>query len=235
MSGKNLASTKPPMFLAMSRDHLFIQKSPPLSGTTRLLGAKNSVLPIMASLLLTNGKSILSNVPNSADVQQMIQLLKNLGANINFIIEDNRLEINTSTIVSHEVDPDNMNKMRASILVMGPLLARFKKAQVALPGGCLIGTRPIDLHLQGMKILGVVIEQQGHFLYAVCDQRNKHSSHRIVLEYPSVGATENIMMCAVLTPGTTTIINAALEPEVLDLITALQKMGAKIICGPGLI
>lgn len=219
----------------MPKEYLRIRQSPQLKGTINLLGAKNAVLPIMASLLLTSGKSTLNNVPNSEDVQQMIKLLTNLGAETHFDTEQHKLEIDTSRVNQWNVDPENMNKMRASILVMGPLLARFQKAQVALPGGCLIGARSIDLHLKGFNQLGVTITHKEHSLSAV----QHHAAHipterRIVLEYPSVGATENIIMCATLTSGTTTLINASLEPEVLDLIKALQKMGAKILYGAGL-
>lgn len=206
----------------------------PLKGTVNVSGAKNAVLPIMASLLLTNGKSILTNVPNSADVRQMIKLLNSLGAHINFMPEKKHLEIDTSTVNTYKVNPDTMSKMRASILVMGPLLARFGKTYVALPGGCLIGTRPIDMHLKGLTKIGATIEQSGHFLNATIKKSQSIDERRIVLEYPSVGATENIIMCAVLTQGVTTIVNAAFEPEVFDLITVLRKMGANITYGRGL-
>ena len=218
--------------MSTTNKHLFIKQSPPLKGTVKLFGAKNAVLPIMSSLLLTNGTSVLKNVPNSADVQQMIELLKHFGARIEFSPEQNLLEIDTSSVDRYDVNPEIMNKMRASILVMGPLLARFGKAQVALPGGCLIGTRPVDFHLHGLEKLGAKIEHSGHFLHATLE--SKQNNRRIVLEYPSVGATENIMMCATRTPGTTTIVNAAFEPEVFDLISVLQKMGANIEYGTDL-
>ncbi|MBU1007902.1 UDP-N-acetylglucosamine 1-carboxyvinyltransferase [Candidatus Dependentiae bacterium] len=216
----------------MSNKHLLIKKSPPLNGTVHLAGAKNAVLTIMASLILTNGRSILRNVPDSNDIRQMIQLLTNLGATVTFSPESNILEVNTSSITNFQVSPEIMNKMRASILVMGPLLARFGQAEVALPGGCLIGTRPIDFHLKGFTKLGAIIGQTGHSLHATLQKTSQEN--RVILEYPSVGATENIMMCAVLMLGTTTIVNAAFEPEVLDLVSVLKKMGAKITCGPGL-
>jgi UDP-N-acetylglucosamine 1-carboxyvinyltransferase len=211
----------------MSTGYILVKQSLNLNGTINLFGAKNAVLPIMASLILTKGGSVLHNVPNSADVNQMINLLKDLGAQVVFDIEQKRLEVETSKINKFEVKPEIMNKMRASILVMGPLLARFGKVKVALPGGCLIGARPIDFHLKNLKKMGVEIEQQGHFLNSSFDQNNK-LNHRIVLEYPSVGATENIVMFAALNKGETTIINAALEPEVLDFLEALKKMGAQI-------
>jgi UDP-N-acetylglucosamine 1-carboxyvinyltransferase len=219
----------------MPNGYLAVKKSSPLSGTAKLTGAKNAVLTIMSSLILTSGKSILKNVPNSSDVKQMIKLLESLGAIIIFDRSKNILSIDTSKMNKFKVCPKIMNKMRASILVMGPLLARFGKAEIALPGGCLIGARPIDFHLNGFKKVGAKICQNGQFMKAALNRSKINSyNRRIVLAYPSVGATENIMMCASLIYGNTTIVNAALEPEVLDLADALKKMGAKINFGPGL-
>lgn len=200
-----------------------------ISGTVQLHGAKNAVLVIMASLILTRGRSQLTNVPNSSDVLQMIQLLEDLGAIVSFDAATSVLDVDTTGIDKVKVKPDIMKKMRASILVMGPLLARFAKADIALPGGCLIGTRPIDYHLKNFKKLGVVVETDGDFLHAHAPALE---AQRIVLDYPSVGATENVMMLAALMEGTTRIINAAIEPEVLDLITVLKKMGARITVLP---
>ena len=256
----------------MSNRYLQIKRCKKISGTVPLSGAKNAVLAIMSSLILTKGISKLHNVPHSSDVHQMIALLKNLGAKVIFDPSEKTLTTDTTNITNFQVSPDIMNKMRASILVMGPLLARFKKAQVALPGGCLIGARPINFHLKGFEEIGIEFKQNGTFLDAFVkgpaprnpsihsstlkaskntqDEREINKSvrpepvegfprtedHRIVFEYPSVGATENIMMFAVLQEGvTTTIVNAALEPEVLDLIEVLKKMGADISCGPSLI
>lgn len=213
----------------MSQGYLLLKKSPQLRGQISLVGAKNAVLGMMASLILTNGTSYLENVPNSADVHQMIKLLQALGAHVAFDIDQKQLKVDTSTINCFEVSPDIMNKMRASILVLGPLLARFGKARVALPGGCVLGARPINYHLSGMRKMGVEIDAQGYFLHAqLSAAMQKSHSARIVLEYPSVGATENLMMLAVALPGETTIINAAMEPEVLDIIDILKKMGAQI-------
>ncbi len=206
--------------------YILVEQSLNLSGTIDLLGAKNAVLPIMAALILTQGKSTLYSVPNSSDVSEMINLLEYLGAQIYFDKEKNILQVDTNDIKKSEVNSEIMDKMRASILVMGPLLARFKKTRVALPGGCLIGARPIDLHLKGFSKLGAKITQDNNYFYASLDSEQK--DRQIVLEYPSVGATENLVMFATLQKGTTTIINAALEPEVLDFIKALKKMGAKI-------
>lgn len=209
----------------MHNQNLLIAQSPPLQGVAELTGAKNAVLVIMASLILTKGKSILSNVPFSSDVRNVIILLQHLGAEVKYVSQMQTLYVDTSNLnhwnVSHEV----MRKMRASILVMGPLLARFGKTEIALPGGCVIGTRPIDLHVRNFIKMGVQIIESGETLTASV---SKPRSSKIVLEYPSVGATENIMMFATLVPGVTKIINAALEPEVLDLVNVLKKMGAKI-------
>jgi len=209
----------------MKSSVLRIEQSPPLHGTVSLLGAKNAVLVIIASLILTRGKSILKNVPASDDVFNMIEVLRSLNAQAHFDKETHTLVVDTSALDKWSVSPSLMKKMRASILVMGPLLARFGRAHVAVPGGCVIGERPIDYHVKNFKKMGVIFEQQAEYLHA-------YASHihpaRIVLEYPSVGATENVLMAAVATPGTTEIINAALEPEVLDLIVVLRKMGAHI-------
>lgn len=212
----------------MSNRYIFVKQSLNLNGQAELFGAKNATLPIMASLILTSGKSKLFNVPNSSDVQQMIFLLKDLGAKIKFDERKKIIEADTSKIKNYEVNPEIMNKMRASILVMGPLLAKLQIAKVASPGGCLIGTRPIDLHIDGFKKMGITIEQDGHFYNAKNTNPAESKNRRIILPYPSVGATENLVMLATLTNGKTTIINAALEPEVLDFLEVLKKMGAKI-------
>jgi len=213
----------------MNTSYLQVERSVPLQGKAELVGAKNAVLVIMASLLLTRGKSRLSNVPRSADVIHMILLLRQLGAEVSFFAEEHVLEVDTTQVNKWQVSPDSMKKMRASILVMGPLLARFGYADIALPGGCVIGARPIDYHLKNFVKMGVEIRENGDFLYA---RASTLKPTRLVLEYPSVGATENLLMAAVLTSGVTYIVNAALEPEVLDLIVVLKKMGAKITITP---
>jgi UDP-N-acetylglucosamine 1-carboxyvinyltransferase len=179
----------------------------------------------MASLILTRGKSILTNVPYSEDVLQMIRLLESLGACVLHDMDHKTLEVDTSSLASAAIGPDIMRKMRASILVMGPLLARFGEARMAMPGGCVLGTRPIDFHIRAFAKMGAMFTQSEDLLYAHVHEL-KAVDH--VLSYPSVGATENIMMAAVLARGTTRIINAAIEPEVLDLIDILRKMGARI-------
>ena len=202
-----------------------IEQSKPLRGEVQVIGAKNAVLVIMASLILTSGKSRLINVPGSDDMHHMCILLRELGANVTFYSDLRELDIDTTMLSGYTVGPEIMKKMRASILVMGPLLARFGHAHVALPGGCVLGDRPVDYHLKGLAALGATSERRGEYIES---RVTSFKAARIVLEYPSVGATENILMAAVLTPGTTRIINAALEPEVLDLIEILQKMGASI-------
>ena len=209
----------------MRNEFLSISQSQPLEGTAQLTGAKNAVLVIMASLILTRGKSILTNVPVSTDVGNMIVLLQHLGAEVKFACEMNMLYVDTSGLRHYDVEHAIMKKMRASILVMGPLLARFGKAHIALPGGCGLGKRPIDLHLQNFAKMGVHIQEEGDSLSVSVDIVKPE---KIVLAYPSVGATENIMMLAATAKGITRIVNAALEPEVLDLICVLKKMGAKI-------
>ena len=209
----------------MHTECVVIERSGPLQGVVEVAGAKNAVLVIMASLILSSGKSRLSNVPASADVDNMQELLRGLGAHIVFDAASQCLEIDTTSINSYTVSAEIMKKMRASILVMGPLLSRFGRAEVALPGGCVLGARPIDLHLKAFARMGAIIDCSGEFIKA---QASSLSPSRIVLEYPSVGCTENVLMAAVLTPGTTCIVNAAIEPEVLDLITVLTKMGAHI-------
>jgi UDP-N-acetylglucosamine 1-carboxyvinyltransferase len=217
----------------MLGSHILVKKSPEIHGIVEVVGAKNAVLVIISSLILTKGKSILENVPNSSDVQHMISLLQDLGAEVIFDTKKKSLTVDTSQLNKSEVKPEIMNKMRASILVMGPLLARFGHTKVAFPGGCVLGARPIDYHLNGFKKMGVKIEEEGCYINATNLDSNGKRDARIIFEYPSVGATENLMMFAALTEGETTIVNAALEPEVLDLIDVLNKMGADIKCGQG--
>ncbi len=209
----------------MHSEFLVLEKSPALQGVSDLGGAKNAVLVIMASLILTSGKSTLHNVPFSHDVFQMISLLESLGAYVYIDGDTHTLIIDTTNISNCAVSADIMKKMRASILVMGPLLARFGKAAIALPGGCLIGDRPVDMHLNAFARMGAEISLDGSYLYA---QASHLKAQKFILAYPSVGATENIMMAATLTHGKTTIVNAALEPEVFDLVAILKQMGAQV-------
>lgn len=210
----------------MKDGYLKVEQSPALKGEVELYGAKNAVLVTIASLILTTGKSVLYNVPVSADVFEMIELLRNLGAVIFFDETHHQLCVDTTSLHSWSVSSEMMKKTRTSILVMGPLLARFGKVGVGgLPGGDAIGKRPIDYHLKNFEKMGVVIHYEDDYL---CAEIDTLTAAHIVLEYPSVGATENIIMAATRAPGITKIINAACEPEVFNLIECLQKMGAKI-------
>ncbi|HLJ31862.1 MAG TPA: UDP-N-acetylglucosamine 1-carboxyvinyltransferase [Candidatus Babeliales bacterium] len=207
--------------------YLKVEQSPALMGKVELSGAKNAVLVTIASLLLTSGKSILHNVPASADVFEMIELLRHLGAVIFFDEACHQLFVDTTLVHSWNVSAEMMKKTRTSVLVMGPLLARFGKVRIGgMPGGDAIGKRPIDYHLKNFAKMGVTINYEDDYL---CAEVNKLIGAKIVLEYPSVGATENIIMAATRAQGTTKIINAACEPEVFNLIACLTKMGAKII------
>lgn len=210
----------------MNDGYLKVEQSQALSGIVELAGAKNAVLVIIASLVLTTGKSLLHNVPVSADVFEMIELLRHLGAVVFFDMAKHQLSVDTTPLCSYQVSSVMMQKTRASILIMGALLARFGKVRIGgLPGGDAIGKRPIDYHLKNFTKMGVAIQYEGDFL---CAEVDALKSARIILEYPSVGATENIIMAATCAQGSTKIINAACEPEVLDLIAVLKKMGAKI-------
>jgi UDP-N-acetylglucosamine 1-carboxyvinyltransferase len=206
----------------------------PLQGVVHLWGAKNAVLVIMASLLLTKGSSRLRNVPPSSDVWQMMEVLKHLGAVVVFDDVKGILDVDTTGVIGHSIPEHLMKKMRASVLVMGALLARFGQADVSMPGGCLIGARPIDFHIKLFQKMGIVVNLIGDLVQA--ERKHTFGDVSLVLEYPSVGATENAIMAAVLTPGTVTLVNAAVEPEVADLISVLQAMGADIsVCAPATI
>ncbi len=213
----------------MATSYLVMEQSLGLNGQVELFGAKNAVLVIMASLILTQGKSRLLNVPFSDDILHMVKLLRQLGAEVDYLQSEHCIDVDTTLIDKYKVSHEIMKKMRASILVMGPLLARFGRADIALPGGCVIGDRPINYHLNNFVKMGVNIEIDGEFLHA---RTPGLLAGKYILEYPSVGATENILMAAVLTPGVTRIVNAALEPEVFDLIAVLKKMGAQITILP---
>ncbi|MBY0379529.1 MAG: UDP-N-acetylglucosamine 1-carboxyvinyltransferase [Burkholderiales bacterium] len=205
--------------------YFLIENCGPLKGELEVNGAKNSVLVIMISCLLNSGKNKLTNVPMSEDVMQVAKLLEDLGAKVTLDYENNEIYIDTKLVSNYIADPEIIQKMRASILILGPLLARFFKAEVAFPGGDIIGSRPLDLHIKGFIKMGVNFEIDSDKLFAKTDEL---VGVRYVLDYPSVGATENILMAAVLAKGITRIINCALEPEVLDLVNILKKMGAKI-------
>ena len=199
-----------------------------MKGEVYISGAKNAVLPLMAAALLAEDECIIKDVPMLRDVAFMKEILVSHGAKITEL-EENILAIETEDITSTEAKFELVNKMRASILIMGPLLARKGKARIPLPGGCAIGARPIDLHLKGLEALGAIItlnDDEGYVEAAAGPQGLIGDS--VYLDFPSVGATENIMMAAVLAQGTTFIENAAEEPEIVDLANFLNKMGAKI-------
>ena len=199
-----------------------------MKGEVYISGAKNAVLPLMAAALLAEDECIIKDVPMLRDVAFMKEILVSHGAKITEL-EENILAIETEDITSTEAKFELVNKMRASILIMGPLLARKGKARIPLPGGCAIGARPIDLHLKGLEALGAIItlnDDEG-YVEAVAGPQGLIGDS-VYLDFPSVGATENIMMAAVLAQGTTFIENAAEEPEIVDLANFLNKMGAKI-------
>ena len=206
-------------------DKLIIEGGHQLSGSLKASGAKNSALPVLASALLLEGKLTLSNIPHLKDVTTMIEVLGSMGANIT-LDEEMNLEIDTSNLSNQIARYELVKTMRASVLVLGPLLAKFGKAEVALPGGCAIGSRPINLHLDCMKKLGADVVTEGGYIKAKADKGLKGTE--ILFDTISVTGTENAIMAAVLAEGTTIIKNAAREPEVMDLIKCLNKMGAQI-------
>lgn len=203
-----------------------VEKSGPLKGEVQISGAKNAVLPLMAAALLAEEECVIRDVPRLRDVALMKEILSSLGSKIEEL-EENIISIHTEDILSTEAEFELVNKMRASILVMGPLLARKGRARIPLPGGCAIGARPIDLHLKGFEALGAELVMGDNYVEAVAGPQGL-IGETIYLDFPSVGATENIMMAAVLANGTTYIENAAEEPEIVDLANFLNKMGAKI-------
>lgn len=203
---------------------IIVRKSGPLKGAVKISGAKNSVLPIMAASLLAQDKVILEDIPALRDVEVISEVLSSLGADVKKH-SDGIIEINSSNIDNSEAPYDLIKKMRASFLVIGPLLARMGRARVSLPGGCAIGARPIDLHLKGLSALGAKIDLGHGYVEA---QADKLVGDKIYLDFPSVGATENIMMAATMADGQTIIQNAAEEPEIVDLANFLNSLGANI-------
>lgn len=202
---------------------IIVKKSNPLKGSVRIDGAKNAVLPIIAATLLAKGKSVLREVPNLKDVHVISDLLRHLGAEVEY--KGTTLTVDATNLTTYDAPYELVRKMRASFLVMGPLLARFNQTKISMPGGCAIGTRPIDLHLKGFKTLGAEVVMDHGFVEAKAD---KLTGSKLYLDFPSVGATENIMMAAVLAEGTTIIENAAEEPEIVDLANFLNEMGAHV-------
>lgn len=200
-----------------------IQGGNKLMGEIRIGGAKNAVLPILAATVMNSAENILFDCPNLKDVDTMISILRAIGCKVKF--EDNVLTVDSSTLSSHIIPEHLVREMRSSIFLMGPMLARCGKVKISYPGGCEIGPRPIDLHIKALKELGVKIVESHGFLE--CEVANLNGCE-IQLDYPSVGATENTMLAAVMAKGTTKIRNAAKEPEIVDLQYFLNGMGAKI-------
>ncbi|PJI09160.1 MULTISPECIES: UDP-N-acetylglucosamine 1-carboxyvinyltransferase [Clostridium] len=196
-----------------------------LNGEVDISSAKNSVLPIIAATILCGEKCTIQNCPMLLDVFVIRDLLKSLGAKININFKSGDMEIDTSNVKSIEPDAELVRKMRGSFLIMGPMISRYGKFKISLPGGCNIGTRPIDLHLKGLKALGVDIKIGHGYVEA---SAAKLLGDKIYLDFPSVGATENIIMASVFAEGETIIENAAQEPEIDDLINFLNKMGSNI-------
>ena len=205
-------------------DGFRIKGKTPLNGVIKVSGAKNAALPIIIATLVAKGEYILRNVPNLRDIRVTMRLLEDLG------METEKLDENSYKIINNgfkrtEASYEIVKQMRASFLVMGPMIANLDEAVVSLPGGCAIGSRPVDLHLKGFELLGADITRVHGYVHAKAD---KLRGAEIPLGFPSVGATQNIMMAAVKTPGKTVISNAAREPEIVDLGNFLNKMGAKI-------
>lgn len=207
-------------------DKIIVKGGERLRGTVRVAGAKNAVLPVIAaSMIASEGKSVITDVPDLADVRTINEVLKHLNVNIQF--ENNTVTVDATGTLQTEAPFEYVRKMRASVLVLGPLLARYGHAKVALPGGCAIGSRPIDLHLKGFEAMGASVHVGNGFVEVFVDGRLQGA--KVYLDMPSVGATQNILMAAALAEGTTILENSAKEPEIVDLANYLNRMGARII------
>lgn len=213
------------LFAALKKnmDKLIIQGGRKLSGSVRISGAKNAALALIPAVLLAPGKNIISNTPNIKDVRTISRLLEAMGAVCSLDVE--RLSIDSSGVNSFEAPYEHVKQMRASINVLGPLLARFGEAKVSLPGGCAFGPRPVDLHFKGFEKLGAEITIENGYIHA---KAPKLMGNKIHFDISSVGATENVLTAAVMAKGTTVMSNAAMEPEVTALAEMLVRMGAKI-------
>ncbi|MDC7805972.1 UDP-N-acetylglucosamine 1-carboxyvinyltransferase [Luteimonas sp BLCC-B24] len=206
-------------------DKIVVAGGPALQGEVRISGAKNAVLPILCATLLADGPVEIGNVPHLHDVLTTIKLLEGLGAGVVHDVDGARVTVDPCSVDSHVAPYELVRTMRASVLVLGPLLAKFGAAEVSLPGGCAIGARPVDLHIKALEALGAEITVEHGFIRARADRlRGGH----VVFETISVGATENVLMAATLAEGTTLIDNAAREPEIVDLAECLIAMGADI-------
>ncbi|MDR1359029.1 MAG: UDP-N-acetylglucosamine 1-carboxyvinyltransferase [Coriobacteriales bacterium] len=209
----------------MSEDRIIVEGGKALAGTVRVSGAKNSVLKLMAASLLASGTTTLSNTPRISDVLLMADVLRHLGANVSF--DADTITIDTRTLDNYEAPYELVRKMRASTAVLGPLIVRFGEARVAMPGGCQIGSRQMDLHFSGLEAFGVEFENSHGFINARVSDVGLRG-REVALGFPSVGATENLMVVAAAARGTTVIENAAREPEICDLARFLTAMGAHI-------
>ena len=205
-------------------DKFLIRGGNVLNGTVKISGAKNAALPLLAAMILAETSITLTNVPHLKDVNTLVKLIAGLGITMKY--EGDTVVADTSTLDNYFAPYELVKTMRASILVLGPLLARYGEAKVSLPGGCAIGSRPVDQHLKALEALGAEIEVEAGYVLAKVDGRLKGGE--VVFDMVTVGGTENILMAAVLAEGTTTIRNAAREPEITDLANLLNKMGAKI-------
>ncbi len=208
---------------------LMVRGGEPLRGSIRINGAKNAVLPMMAAAVLTRSECVIRDVPDIRDVRVMIEILKDLGVSVQLgeIDGRRRLSLKAESIRTDVVNAELMKKMRSSVLLFGPLLARLGSARMTYPGGCAIGPRPVDMHLDGFAAMGATVNERGGQVTAAAG-RGRLSGAEIHLEYPSVGATENIMMAAARADGVTRIWNPAREPEVANLAAFLQALGAEI-------
>ena len=205
-------------------EKLIIQGGNALKGEVKISGAKNAALPIMAASLLMEGECYLKNIPQLTDIKIMGEILQEVGAKLK--VGENELKIDASYLIKEETSAELVSKLRASILFLSPLLFRKGKAKVALPGGCNIGSRPVDLHLKGLSRMGVNIEvKDGHI---IAKNNSFFKGNSIHLDFPSVGATENLLLAASVAKGKTIIENASKTPEVIDLCNFLEKAGAKI-------
>jgi UDP-N-acetylglucosamine 1-carboxyvinyltransferase len=197
-----------------------------LAGEVRVTGAKNSVLKTMAAALLAEGRTTLTDVPRIYDTTVMSELLRRLGCQVDYDVEAATVIIDVPAKIGHQADYDLVRRIRASICVLGPMIARCGEAEVAMPGGDQIGSRPLDFHIAGLTKLGAQLESQHGYIIAKAPQGLTGAT--VWLDFPSVGATENVLMASVLARGTTVIDNAAREPEIVDLVQMLEQMGAKI-------
>ena len=202
---------------------LIIQGGKKLEGEVQISGSKNAALPIIAGTVLIKGKTTLYNVPNIQDVQTMFEIIKDIGGKVTK--KNNKIIIDTSKIHTYEISENLMRKMRSSVILAGAIIGKYKKANFSYPGGCEIGSRPIDLHLKGFEKLGINIKEE--YGEIICEA-DKIVGTQIHLDFPSVGATENIILASCLAEGVTVLTNAAKEPEIEDLVKFLNKAGAKI-------